>query len=312
MRRAAFLLLFLLVPLASCAQVQELTLSLDEVTRFVTLSTTLDTSKLILPEHEYTGTVSVDWAVPPEALRSLAASQVTIYVRVEPSVEDSWLYFQEGSARLRSFAFTLECRLSNNACGEGSRLSRSFVVVYRAPANAQLPREERLRLTASLVPLAPSQEFLDLQTSLQSQLSAGTLPPALQQLLQQASSLASQGEEAKAAAALEEARHAVQQIQSPESTAPASTPTLAPLSPQASTNPVESIDNALTGWAARGEAPLELGIFTLLFISCWAGWRHLRKKSKWSVDDVAGEIERENSLEGKARKLERAPEKAKR
>lgn len=323
-----FAFLLLALPLAALEQVEEVTLSLTDVPRFINVTTTLDTTRDILPDHEYRGTVTVQWVVSDSALAQLTSDHVTIYTRVEPVLTNTWLWFEQDGVKLQALTFTLDCFLANGTCGLNSSLSRTFTVAYRAPLGAQLPREERLRVNASLNQLPPSAPYAQLQQEVQTQVeqaqattggggsSSGGFGSAqvqqavqtAQQLAQQAGQLAAQGEESLAYSALFQARGLLELANRTQSSLrqsgnlaggqdAGSTGGQQPVQiglPQQATQVVE----AFTGMFSTGQSPLAFTLLLVVLIVGVAVWsQHRRhKRRSWRLDDVAAELEQEQGL----------------
>ena len=160
-----FFSLFLLATLPAVfaagvsTQTEQLKANASEVPALVKVNASVSFNQLI-PGQEYSAPVAVEWAVPRQSLANIADKTVVIYARVEPASEDSWVYFKpDGKTRTRSVLLKLECVIEQGDCGKASVLSRTATAFYAAPFNATYPHEDGLKISASLVDLAQSDQF---------------------------------------------------------------------------------------------------------------------------------------------------------
>jgi hypothetical protein len=103
----------------------------------------------VLPGYNYTGNITVRWAVPKDSLRGLQAEEVVVYVRASVPKE-SGITLEAESDSGTEVLTTLSCRVQGLNCGNGSVLARQIRVL--APASRSRNFSGEVSIEASLAP----------------------------------------------------------------------------------------------------------------------------------------------------------------
>ncbi|VVB66318.1 Uncharacterised protein [Candidatus Gugararchaeum adminiculabundum] len=159
MKTLTYILAFALLSSVLFAEVQEYSFDVTTADQFVKVSSTMDYTNL-LPNTNYSDTVTIDWNVPDAALKGIDSDQVTVYVQVS-NEGYSTILFSEGGRLYPTTSFILKCAVVDGACAKGSDLSRSFDVLIETPSAGST--KAILKVEASLSPFG--QETLPAQVA---------------------------------------------------------------------------------------------------------------------------------------------------
>lgn len=194
---SALLVLTALPAQALSSQTEEIGFSASEVPKLISVSASLSFENLV-PSHLYSAPITVNWAVPDNALSNLAESEVIVRVKIEPRVNNSWIFFEKQGVRYKSAYTELHCFVENGKCAGNSTLSQTITAYYIAPLAAQYPHQDGLRVSAFLVPIGQAVLEAALENSASEQIasaeaklkaSAGEAAAQLRQLIEEAKAL---------------------------------------------------------------------------------------------------------------------------
>jgi len=148
---AALFSLFLFSSLcfAVASQQEVLKIGASEVSSLVSVKGDLN-FKDFIPGEEYSRAVSVDWNIPSSSLDGIESEKVRVFVKLEPSSNNSFLFFKKNQVRGKEFFFALECMVEHGACSSSSVLSRQVQVFFKAPSGASA--NDSLVVNASFSP----------------------------------------------------------------------------------------------------------------------------------------------------------------
>jgi len=143
----AFAILLILASLL-CADSISIGVSISPNEKLITATGNL-AFPAVLPGYNYTGNVTVNWAVPKDSLRGLQADEVIVYVRASVP-RDSGIILEAESDSGSEVLTTLTCKVQNLNCVNDSMLSRQIRVL--APSSRNRNFSGNVSIEASLAP----------------------------------------------------------------------------------------------------------------------------------------------------------------
>ncbi|GEM_PF-4886351 len=144
---AAFAILLILAPLLFADSIS-IGVSISPNERLINATGDL-VFPAVLPGYNYTGNITVKWAVPKDSLRGLQADEVIVYVRASVPA-DSGIILEADSDSGSEVLTTLSCKVQSLNCGNGSVLARQIRVL--APASRNKNFSGNVSIEASLAP----------------------------------------------------------------------------------------------------------------------------------------------------------------
>ncbi len=106
-----------------------------------------------IPGYNYSRSATVDWTVPDSMIQGLDGQTVSVYVKLYAK-PGSWVYFSDGK---QESTFELDCVVTQGACGEGSKLSRTVPLTLRVPLQMPETHEDGLDFNASFTPFGTAE-----------------------------------------------------------------------------------------------------------------------------------------------------------
>jgi len=155
-----FLLLLAGAVTAISADEETVSFPVSEVSDLVSVSNNINPSE-VLPGYEYVYELYLDWNISESALSKITADAVSVYVLVEPSSNESAVYFRnEDGLKVGSSFAKLECFVEDGDCSNESTLSRTVEVYYTVPFNETIT-EDSLRVYSSFDPLVEDEAVIN-------------------------------------------------------------------------------------------------------------------------------------------------------
>ncbi len=155
-------LLLSLAPLVTATPFtrSETPISVTQASNLLTVQGDLSFSDVI-PTNAYHRTVFVSWNVPSDALKGIDAHHLTLYGRIRPNNDASWLTFSLDPKAGPELTFTLECEVTGPAGSEScdaqkSILTRQIGVTLLPAQDAVFPHADGAVVEAAFEPFAPT------------------------------------------------------------------------------------------------------------------------------------------------------------
>jgi len=123
-------LLFIFLSANSFSESSYIEVPVSTTNQLISVNSSLDFTR-ILPNYEHKGAVFISWNVPPEAIRSVSANSVPIYVSVTTDSKNP-IFFKQNGINSKEAQLTLNCIVENGGCSYGSNLTESLDVIVLA------------------------------------------------------------------------------------------------------------------------------------------------------------------------------------
>jgi len=143
-------LFLMLVPAAPLfADTSSVSVPVSTISQLITVNSTIDFTH-ILPNYEHRGVLTVSWNVPSQAIASVTATEIPVYVTIA-SDETGPIYFKQDGQDTKEAHVILNCIIENGGCSPQSNLTQTVEVLVAA--REQVDTNATILINASLSPL---------------------------------------------------------------------------------------------------------------------------------------------------------------